>query len=143
MTDSMPEGVKSNAGRKSNLTPELITKARLYIDEFREGGFVLPTVEGLAYYLGIARSSLYKYEGEDYEFSDIVETVRQLQAIMLINGGLMGDFNASIAKVMMTKHGYSDKQEIDNTSSDGSMNPVFNIIGVSPDDTSTSGDSTE
>ena len=42
---------------------------------------------------------------------------------MLINGGLMGDFNASIAKVMMTKHGYSDKQEIDNTSSDGSMSP--------------------
>ncbi|MGA6102108.1 terminase small subunit [Psychrobacter pocilloporae] len=145
MNDDTPHGVasESNAGRKSSLTPELITKAKLYINEFREGGFVLPTVEGLAYYLGVARSSVYKYEGENSEFSDIVETVRQLQAIMLINGGLMGDFNASIAKVMMTKHGYSDKQEIDNTSSDGSMKPVFNIVGVSPDDNSASGDSTE
>ncbi len=36
---------------------------------------------------------------------------------------------------------FTDK--VDNTSSDGSMKPVFNIVGVSPDDTSASGDSTE
>lgn len=36
-----------------------------------------------------------------------------------------------------------DKQVIDHQSSDGSMKPVFNIVGVSPDDTSASGDSTE
>lgn len=39
--------------------------------------------------------------------------------------------------------GQTDKQQVDNTSSDGSMGPVFNIVGVSPDDTSASGDSTE
>ncbi len=121
MKDDALDSVKSNAGRKSNLTPELISKAREYVDDFRACGDVIPTIEGMAYYLEIARSSLYKYEGESSEFSDIAERVRQLQAKMLINGGLMGDFNASIAKVMMTKHGYSDKQEIDNTSSDGSM----------------------
>ena len=36
---------------------------------------------------------------------------------------------------------FTDK--VDNTSSDGSMKPVFNIVGVSPDDNSASGDSTE
>lgn len=39
--------------------------------------------------------------------------------------------------------GQTDKQQVDNTSSDGSMKPVFNIVGVSPDDNSASGDSTE
>ena len=36
---------------------------------------------------------------------------------------------------------FTDK--VDHTSSDGSMKPVFNIVGVSPDDNGASGDSTE
>lgn len=117
------ETLDSVMGRPTKLTDELIAKAREYIYDFRSSDDVIPTIEGLAYYLEIARSTLYKYEADSPDFSDIAERVRQLQAKMLINGGLMGDFNASIAKVMMTKHGYSDKQEIDNTSSDGSMSP--------------------
>lgn len=46
-----------------------------------------------------------------------------------------------VARMNATKYG--DKQQVDNVSSDGSMKPVFNIVGVSPDDTSASGDSTE
>ena len=103
----------------------------------------MPSVAGLACYLEISRSSLYNYKDENARFLDIVERVELLQEKMLVNGGLMGDFNPTIAKLMMTKHGYSDKQEVDNRSSDNSMRPVFNIVGVSPDDTKASGDSTE
>ena len=35
------------------------------------------------------------------------------------------------------------KDTVNHVSEDGSMSPVFNIVGVSPDDTSASGDSTE
>ena len=35
------------------------------------------------------------------------------------------------------------KDTVNHVSEDGSMKPVFNIVGVSPDDTSASGDSTE
>lgn len=119
MNDDTLHGVVSNAGRPSKLTPELVSKAREYITDFRSNDDVIPTIEGLAYYLGIARSTLYKYEDENDEFSDIAERVKQLQAKMLINGGLKGDFNASIAKVMMSKHGYSDKQETEITGKDG------------------------
>jgi len=114
----------NEGGRPSKLTDELIEKARLYIDDFRSHGDVIPTIEGLAYYLEIARSTLYTYEEADSRFSDIVNRVRLLQAKMLINGGLMGDFNASITKVMLTKHDYSDKQEIDHKSSENSMKPT-------------------
>ena len=35
------------------------------------------------------------------------------------------------------------KDTVNHVSEDGSMSPVFNIVGVSPDDTSASGDSTK
>ena len=36
----------------------------------------------------------------------------ELQEDLLKEGGLIGDFNSTIAKLFLTKHGYSDKQEI-------------------------------
>lgn len=46
-----------------------------------------------------------------------------VQERQLVNGGLAGGFNSAVTKVMMTKHGYTDKVEQDITSSDGSMTP--------------------
>lgn len=130
MSNDASNDVKSNAGRKSKLTDELKTKARNYELVFREEGDIIPSIEGLAYYLNIARSTLYKYEDEDTEFSDIVERIRTLQGKMLISGGLVGDFNASITKVILTKHDYSDKQEIDHKSSDNSMKSMPTRIEI-------------
>lgn len=73
----------------------------------------LPTIEGLALYLEISRSTLYLWQKEHKEFSDIIEILQQKQAQVLINNGLSGDYNPTIAKVLLTKHGYTDKQEID------------------------------
>lgn len=124
MSNDASNDVKDKGGRPTKLTDELKVKARNYELVFREEGDIIPSIEGLAYYLNIARSTLYKYEDEDAEFSDIVERVKTLQGKMLISGGLVGDFNASITKVILTKHDYSDKQEIDHKSSDNSMKPT-------------------
>src|SRR5699024_3693607 len=114
-----------------------------YLTDYPSNGDIVPTVAGLSVYLDIAKSSIYKYRDESDRFSDTLERIESLQESKLVNGGLLGDFNATIAKLMLSNHGYSEKQQIDNTSSDGSMKPVFNIVGVSPDDNSASGDSTE
>lgn len=143
MSNDASNDVKSNAGRPTKLTPELKAKAQEYLYDFRANEDVVPSIAGLACYLSIAKSSIYKYKDEDAEFSDTLEAIENLQEKMLLNGGLMGDFNPTITKLMMSNHGYSDKQEVDNRSSDNSMRPVFNIVGVSPDDTKASGDSTE
>ena len=127
MTDLTLDSVVSDVnigGCPSKLDDELIAKAEEYIYDFRSNNDVVPSVAGLACYLEISRSSVYNYKGQSNRFLDIVERVELLQEKMLINGGLMGDFNASIAKLMMTKHGYSDKREVDNKSSDGSMTPT-------------------
>ena len=55
--------------------------------------------------------------------------------MLLIDGGLNGDFNAPFAKMLMSKHGYSDKVEADMKSSDGSMSPtVIELIAVGDDE---------
>lgn len=117
------------AGRPKELTPELLETAHTY-SEFPDGadiktwepgykkhGQVIPTIEGFAIYVGIHRDTVYAWEKENDEFSDIVEGIRSLQAQMLINKGLSGAFNASISKLLLSgKHGYIEKTETDVTS---------------------------
>jgi hypothetical protein len=73
----------------------------------------LPTIEGLARYLKIHRDTLYEWKKIHKEFSDIIEELQQKQAERLLSNGLSGDYNPTIAKVLLTKHGYTDRQEID------------------------------
>lgn len=76
----------------------------------------LPTIEGLAVYLKISRDTLYRWEKEYERFSYIIDELRAIQADRLLNNGLSGDYNPTIAKVLLTKHGYTDKTETDITS---------------------------
>lgn len=111
------------AGRPTDYTPELVAKAWGYA----EGGWSavgdpVPTVAGLACEIGVRRETCYAWaKDENKEFSNILGKIAEEQERNLVRGGLGGDFNAPITKMMLTKHGYSDRIEQDNTSSDGSM----------------------
>lgn len=81
----------------------------------------LPSVAGLAVYLGVARQTVRDWanqgEQEDaedlyVEFSTIVETVLAEQELRLSSKGVSGEYNSVISKLLLTKHGYSDKQDI-------------------------------
>ena len=112
-------------GRPRTYKPDMVEKARRYIANHEDFDDPVPTVAGLACVLGVVRDTCYQWaKDEDKpEFSDILEELAQKQERCLVRGGLMSDFNAPIAKMMLTKHGYSDKVESDHTSSDGSMTP--------------------
>jgi hypothetical protein len=110
------------AGRPSKLTKEIVEKASGYIRETKADGLYprdLPTIEGLAIHLDVTRSSLYEWEKQDtslgHQFSDILDRVKTHQAYKLIGKGLDGSYNATITKLMLSKHGYVDKQETDLT----------------------------
>jgi hypothetical protein len=119
-------------GRPTDYSEEIIQKSKDYIasceDELtsvisgQSDSFTkyeqklkvkIPTIEGLALYLKITRTSLYLWEKEHVEFSYILEELRQKQADRLFSNGLSGDYNSTIAKVLLTKHGYTDKTEVD------------------------------
>lgn len=71
----------------------------------------IPTLEGLAYHLKIHRDTLYEWDKLHKDFSDILEEVKQKQAEGLIQHGLDGRYNSTIAKVLLTKHGYREGHE--------------------------------
>lgn len=73
----------------------------------------LPTIEGLALYLETNRDNIYEWEKEHAEFSDILKKLRAKQASKLIENGLSGDYNPLISKLILSKHGYVEKSEVD------------------------------
>jgi len=101
-------------GRPTNYSPEMVEKAKHYAENFREYGDNVPMVISLCRVLNRARSTLYLWASHDDkpEFSDIFSQIEEMQHAELVNGGLSGVFNPAITKMMLTKHGYSDKQEI-------------------------------
>ena len=123
-----------SAGRPSIYTPELVKRARGYLTSYQDMGDEVPTVAGLACVLGVVRDTCYQWasDPEKAEFSDILKELAQRQERVLVNKGLKGDFNAPITKMMLTKHGYSDRVENDHTSSDGSLAPLRIVIEAAP-----------
>lgn len=123
-------------GRPSKLHECLGPALRYLQGDYTIDGGVIPTVAGLACYLGVSRSSVNKWATEDTSeggFSDIVEGILSMQEFKLVNGGLKGDYNPTIAKLLLAKHGYNDKAELthEHTGKDGS--PV-QIVTMKADD---------
>lgn len=108
--------------RPSDYTPELVEKAREYVEKEHESPAFL-SVAGLAHYLGVARSTIYDWASQEdkKEFSDILENILTAQELFLTSGGLKGTYNSTITKLMLTKHGYSDKTDV---TSDGKQLPT-------------------
>lgn len=102
------------AGRPTSYTKEVLEKARQYRDNPLPQDEVIHSIEGLADYINIARSTIYDWCSQDdkKEFSDIVENILEKQGKSLINNGLIGKFSAPITKVILTKHNYREGQEI-------------------------------
>lgn len=114
------------AGRPSKYTPELLEKCREYIEGgWEENREVIPSIAGLAVKLKVSRETLHTWANDEdkHEFSDIYKELMATQELTLLNGGLSGAFSGPITKLVMHKHGYTDKQEVDAKSSDGSMSP--------------------
>lgn len=119
-------------GRPSLLTPELKAKAREYLFGYEEQGDVIPSTAGLACWLGISKSSVHLYAQQDSDFSDTLDAIHAKQETLTLNKGMTGDFNSTIAKLVLANHGYSDKVQQDVTSSDGSMSPVTVVFSDAP-----------
>lgn len=129
------------AGRPTDYNEQIIIKANEYLklcqDQEIEKGteerpiyslkVKLPTKGGLAVYLGVSRETLYAWAKEKPEFSDIMEQLGALQEERLIDNGLSGDYNPTIAKVLLTKHGY--REGIDQSTNDKDLpTPILNVF---------------
>lgn len=137
-------------GRPTSYSEDLLVRAREYLDiceddevqqtigmsakgtELFKNKIIvkIPTKGGLARYLKVSRDSLYEWSKEYPKFSDIMEELGAKQEEALINKGLSGDYNPTIAKVLLTKHGYKDALDTDITTKGDKIeiNPINSEI---------------
>ena len=126
------EKAKNKGGRPTHYTEELIADALDYLEVYKTKEELVPTVVGLCRHINRSKSVVYNWAKDEDKalFVDILGQIEELQHIGLVNGGLSSAFNPAITKMMLTKHGYSDKQEIDHQSSDNSMSPPDNVYKI-------------
>jgi len=98
--------------RPTKYNKDILAKANDYLTHYKEFEPV-PSIAGLAVYLDISRETVRDWASQENkeEFSGIVQQVMTKQELELLKGGLKGEYNASITKLMLTKHQYSDKTE--------------------------------
>lgn len=111
-------------GRPTKYNDELQGHADRYVFDFNEQGDVIPSQAGLCCWLGISRSTLFEWSKVYPDFSSTLDAIQSKQETMTLNKALVGEFNSTIAKLVLANHGYSDKQEIDHRSGDKSMSPA-------------------
>lgn len=97
------------------LTPELQEKAEQYLTVWEAEGDVIPSIAGLALFLGVSRETVHTWRHEFDAFSDTLSRLLSMQERITLNKGLTGDFTAPISKLVLHNHGYSDKAESTNT----------------------------
>lgn len=97
----------------------------------------LPTIEGLASFIGVNKTTLYEWEKDHEDFSNALDTIRTEQQNRLINSGLSGDYNSTIAKLILSSnHGMREKSDV---TTDGKQLPTP-ILNALPSNDSTQED---
>lgn len=111
----------------TTFTDEIEQKAKDYINGEYADEDAIPSAVGLAHYLSVSKSTIYKWAEDGLgTMSDTLENCLDAQHRVLLNKGLLGDFNATITKLALSNHGYSDKvvQDITVASHDDWVNTL-------------------
>ena len=98
-------------GRPSKYTPELLEKAWHYLEHYEEYGCAFPSDFGLGLALDIHSSTVYEWakDKKKKEFSEILDKINVSQQQVAWDKGLRGEYNANLVKLLLGKHGYSEK----------------------------------
>lgn len=109
------------AGRPTKYNEDMQAKAEAYLEDYPTA---IPSKQGLALYLKVSDVTIDNWSAKFPEFLGTLETIKNIQFVKALDGGLTGDYNSTIAKLVLHNHGLSDKTEVDNKSSDGTMTPI-------------------
>ena len=131
--------------RPSSYSQEIVELAEEYLSYFfnkdeqpEHFEQAVPTIVGLCSHINRGTTTVYNWANDDdpkkAAFRDILDKVLEIQHLKLVNGGLMGFLNPVITKMMLTKHGYSDKQEVDHTTKGEAMQPAIQFVPANTDD---------
>ena len=73
----------------------------------------LPTLEGFSQYIGHHLGTLHEWAKLHSEFSGALKKIRDEQHKRLVDGGLSGDYNSTIAKLILSaNHGMRERSDV-------------------------------
>jgi hypothetical protein len=109
-----------------------------HVVDYANGGYIacgdaIPSRAGIACEMQVSLNSLKNWEREYPEFLSALAHLDAMQHRVTLSGGISNAMNATICKLVLANHGYSDKVQQDTISSDGTMSPPTRIEIVSPE----------
>ena len=115
--------------RPTKYNEEMQAKA----DEYVNGGYIacddaVPSKVGLALELGVSLNTLENWGKDHPKFLSTLENCLSKQHRVALSGGLKGDFNAAITKLLLHNHGYSEKHGLEHTGKGGG--PVETVTTI-------------
>ena len=76
----------------------------------------MPSLIGYARYLGFPRQTLEHWVTQHPDFARALDLLKDVQQEFLVNNGLSGRYNATLAKLMLgVNHGIFERKEVDST----------------------------
>lgn len=105
----------SRPGQPTKYNTDTIALADKYLSTTGSHQMKLPSIEGLALYIGVHRDTLYEWAKKYPAFSDTLRIVEELQKEQLVADGIYGgkEVNATIVKLLLqNNHGMREKQDV-------------------------------
>lgn len=103
-------------GCPTKYNKRMVAKAREYLKTYKEQGDIIPSLASLSLFMGIDKDTVYAWADKHSDISSVVKELKSTQEQVLLNGSLNGSMNPSIAKLILHKHEYSERKEVDITS---------------------------
>lgn len=111
--------------RPTKYSKELLEKAEKYLHNYDSYDHAFPSDIGLADVLDICAKTLYNWANDEskIEFSQILEKIERKQQLVAWQKGLTGQYNSNLVKLLLGKHGYHDKSDV-NQKTDLTLNQM-------------------
>lgn len=83
----------------------------------------LPTIGGFSLFVNVPERTIYDWRDAHAEFSQSLDKIVKEQERRLLENGLSGDYNSTIAKLILSSnHGYKEKSDV---TSDNKAIPIL------------------
>ena len=101
-------------GRPSKYNELTLEITENYIHNYAMYGHAIPSNAGLSVVLGVHRGTIQAWanDSDKVEFSDMLVRLQSEQEQILLSKGLTGEYNSNIVKLVLAKHNYADKSDI-------------------------------
>ena len=114
-------------GRPTKYSNAVIDQLKDYIANYETYGDIVPSAAGFACVLEVSRHTLYNWAEKHAAFLHMLGRLNSAQERIAMKKGLLSEWNPTIVKLLLAKHGYTDKQEITGAES-GPLEVVYRVV---------------